>query len=285
MVNLLQTRYHPSRATNRKEAGIFNDYQFKDGTTLRVRRMFEKKLFYPKWWRVKRLRGKPLWQPEGKLEPRNKDFDITVHSAGKLKIVARGIPTSFKRSLVRTTSALSAFLEKRIRIESPLFELHTPKEGSLIGTQFVEGEKLANFLNRTPIETADQFLGEVAKIMAYQHAQGLSHGHMHPDNVIIRNGKIVLVDPKYLIPLREVPLPSGLKARTERAIGLNEASKSPFGFMAIWANPPDHIETDLWTATKDLSKRRQELFMEKYSEAYRTEFEKMKQREAQRKKG
>lgn len=270
LVQFLHTRYHPSKAVKTEEQGIFNVHTFRDGTQLRVRRMFERKLFYPKWWRIKKLTRKPLWKYNRPLSTNTEGYSVSIHSAEKLEIVIREMPYDKRKKDINTLQLIAGILKNRIRIESPLFELKTP-DYQLIGTRFVEGEELADAIEKLTKRQRTKMIGQVAQIMAKLHINGLYHGHMHGGNIIVRNNKLVLVDPKYLGKLPNTPTP-------EEVEQIAQYSLKPLHPIAFIYNPPRHIETDLRIAIKDLTQSKQELFTSEYTRHYRREYERKSRR-------
>ncbi len=273
-VELLNRQYHPSKAVRTEQDGIFNIHTFSDGTQLKVRRMFERKLFNPRWRRLKQLTRRPLWKREGVLKSVTGDVSATVHNVGNLKIVARELPQSSSGFRDRHIQAIiSEILKRRVRIESPLFELQIPsKKQYFVGTRFVEGEEVEKAMSKSSPEQRLKLVHGMADTMARLHVNALSHGHMHGRNFIIRNGKLVLVDSKYLVEMPKVFSPEEVEAAALRSPSLLDPN--PFFVMYAAMANIHPISFEMAIAIKDLHKNEQAEFIKRYINSYRKLYEK-----------
>lgn len=89
-------------------------------------------------------------------------------------------------------------LESRIMRRARRYGLDVPKvfkvEGCKIFMEFIDGKRLKEFLNRTTSKRRKELAKEIGKIVGVLHSSGIIHGDLTTSNMILRNGKIFLVD-------------------------------------------------------------------------------------------
>ncbi len=267
LIDHLRGKYHPSNAVKRTADRSFSTYTFKDGSKLKVRTKFERKLFYPKLWRVKRFIR--LWKAGVELPTFTRGVKTAAYDMSGIKVITRTSTKPFKRNskyAPDTIDKITSILGSRVRIEPPLFELITSDGKSLLGTRELHGQTLETALIHADLESQLSLVGQVAKTMAKLHARGLTHGHMHGKNVFVSKGKLILTDPKYIQAMK-IPTP-------EQAEHDARSAELAFDFMPISSQMPNEVQIDVHLATHRLSENHAQHFIEQYIRAYRKEYEK-----------
>lgn len=273
---LLHTTYHPRNAVRSEREGIFSVHHFKDGAQLRVRRMFEKKLFDSQpWEQVSELPSNPMYS----------GAKVALHQVNNFKFVTRSFP-----KLPRDSRSLSSFyfyaleaypesrvellqkiLGKKIPVESPVLELSTPQGHRLIATRLAH--ELAPGLEWPLSEKKEEQVVNLAHLMATWHAAGFSHGHLLLQNILFRGKKFTVIDPKYVRELKQRPHPDDIEetvARLKKGLDRREPDslvESPV------LRPTLAIPNDLLVTLRQIHKSHYGLFLDAYAEKYRTEYE------------
>ena len=93
------------------------------------------------------------------------------------------------------TSRESNLLSEARRIGVPTPKIIEVKEKTHeIIMEFIEGERLKEFLNHSDRRTIEKISFEVGKLIGKLHSAGIIHGDLTTSNMILRNNKIYFID-------------------------------------------------------------------------------------------
>jgi Kae1-associated kinase Bud32 len=82
---------------------------------------------------------------------------------------------------------------KRVGVETPrIFSID--EKGFKIVMEFVDGERLKEFLNETNDENRKKTAEEIGKAVGILHKSGIVHGDLTTSNMILRDDKIFFID-------------------------------------------------------------------------------------------
>ncbi|AFN03267.1 Kae1-associated kinase Bud32 [Pyrococcus furiosus DSM 3638] len=73
-----------------------------------------------------------------------------------------------------------------------VFEVDT--KNMIIVMEFIEGERLKELLEKLPIEERLEICKEIGRVIGKLHEAGIVHGDLTTSNMIMRDGKIYLID-------------------------------------------------------------------------------------------
>jgi TP53 regulating kinase-like protein len=96
----------------------------------------------------------------------------------------------------RRTRAETKLLEKASQIidsPKPLFE-HSIKNSSKLKMPFIDGKKLSEYLDSFPLEKQKKICRILGSNIAKLHDNGIIHGDFTTSNMILKNGKVFLID-------------------------------------------------------------------------------------------
>ncbi len=190
-MRLIAQRHHPKKAVKKEKKGAFSIYHFQDGATLTIRRTKEEKVLSDKWVPGRDLKSRTLVD-----EFQLGDSTVIVRRG---KIAPANRLTDFYRRLYRG----------KVRFEPPVAWLVRPNKRSVIITRAVQGYHNLRWMRR---HIRRQGLGllvisNLALELGKMHGTGIQHGHPHDKNVLVNHqGKVTLIDPKFMASTKKPPL-------------------------------------------------------------------------------
>ncbi len=203
-----------ARVTKKHEEGAFNVYEFRVGTwknfaRLIVRKRYENALF-PRHWQLK----KPAIRKGRKLSEDNPSNELHV---GKHLFVLREPTALPQRAKHRLSEEYAKVLKAGVRFEQPVavLEYTIGSQGRYASPVLITRKQrgLSALADSTHLLGDTKLVSKMVKGVLFElgkmHGAGVTHGHLHWDNILVNpQGNVRLIDPKLL----------GLSAMYEREL-------------------------------------------------------------------
>ncbi|MFH1473875.1 MAG: KEOPS complex kinase/ATPase Bud32 [Candidatus Aenigmatarchaeota archaeon] len=82
---------------------------------------------------------------------------------------------------------------RRCGVNTPIIVSVDEKDSKIV-MEYIEGERLKEFLNKTDDKSREKTAEDVGKAVGILHKQGIIHGDLTTSNMILKDGKIYLID-------------------------------------------------------------------------------------------
>lgn len=102
------------------------------------------------------------------------------------------IDTELRRGRTRREAKLLSEA-RRCGVNTPMI-VSVDEENSKLIMEYIDGERLKEFLNETNDKNRVKTAEEVGKAVGILHKQGIIHGDLTTSNMILKDGKIYLID-------------------------------------------------------------------------------------------
>jgi len=120
---------------------------------------------------------------------------------GRTVVVKSRVPKGYRHqqldaSLRATRTKNEARLiqeARRQRVPTPIvFDIDT--KSAEITMEYIDGERVKDALNRAPLDEAERICREIGRLAALMHRAKLVHGDLTTSNMILRQGRIWIID-------------------------------------------------------------------------------------------
>jgi len=102
------------------------------------------------------------------------------------------IDTELRRGRTRREAKLLSDA-RRCGVNTPTI-VSVDEENSKITMEYIDGERLKEFLNETNDKNREKTAEDVGKAVGTLHKQGIVHGDLTTSNMILKDGEIYLID-------------------------------------------------------------------------------------------